>query len=313
MPGKISRKEATTAHEDPMEIFEEPESGGESGSGEEEELEVDEQGDDSSLGEAAAELELADEESSSDEDDEENVNGGIPIDPSDVPLIGQKGSASQTAPSTSFSLDTESQQQHPSLHPDKPIPYIHDAGYLLVSDANPLPDNNPSEAFLAATARDAAQSLLNHLLTTCPITTSKSGAGSGVHMSLPAPAFQLPREKRVPRPKALTKWEQFAAKKGIGKNNQRKGQESAGRAGKMVYDEASGEWVPKWGYKGKNKQEEESWLVEVDPKKEREAMQANGGTGLDPRAASRKERKERVKKNEKKRTANERRAQKIKG
>ncbi|KAI9655686.1 MAG: Rhodanese- sulfurtransferase [Alyxoria varia] len=313
MPEKISRREAAEAHDDPMEVFEEPESGDESDGGQDEDLDINGQGDDSSLGEAAAELELADEELSSEGDDEEDINGGIPVDPSDVPLIGQKESQSQTAPSTSFSLDAESQQQQPSLHPSRPIPYTHDAGHLLVSDPNPLPDNNPSEAVLAATARDATQSLLNHLLTTCPITNSKSGAGSGVHMSLPAPAFQLPREKRVPQPKAPTKWEQFAAKKGIGMNNKRKGQESAGRAGKMVYDETSGEWVPKWGYKGKNKQEEESWLVEVDPKKERKAMEANGGTGLDPRAASRKERKERVKKNEKRRVANERRAQKTKG
>lgn len=81
-------------------------------------------------------------------------------------------------------------------------------------------------------------------------------------MSLPPPTFPLPREKPLPKPKAPTKWELFAKKKGI--RPKREG------TGKMVYDEAKGEWVPKWGYKGKNKEEEQEWIVEVDEKKERE-------------------------------------------
>ena len=47
----------------------------------------------------------------------------------------------------------------------KAIPYIHDAGHLLILDSNPLPPS-ASESILASTARDAAQSLLDHLLTT---------------------------------------------------------------------------------------------------------------------------------------------------
>lgn len=77
------------------------------------------------------------------------------------------------------------------------------------------------------------------------------------------------------------------------------------RKKKLVYDEASGEWVPKWGYKGKNKQGEGDWLVEVDMKKEkeREAEGKEGGV----RGLSRSERLERVKRNERKQRANDRR------
>lgn len=31
----------------------------------------------------------------------------------------------------------------------------------------------------------------------------------------------------------------------------------------MVYDEERQEWVPRWGYKGKNKDKEEQWIHEV--------------------------------------------------
>ena len=234
------------------------------------------------------------------------MDGGAPLttreslSPSRIPLIGRDVSTSGSTIATDMN-DT-------SIHVSKPIPYIFDAGHLLVTDGNPLPQSNPSnlEANLTATARDAAQSLLNHLLTTCPIHTLSTTAtsGSGVEMTLPAPTYLLPREKRIPTPKAPTKWEQFAAKKGIKKN---KG-DVQGREGKMIYDEAKGEWVPKWGYKGKNKQGEGEWLVEIDEKKEK-AAQAKGkevDVDANPRVQSRVERVERVRRNERAQRANER-------
>ena len=113
---------------------------------------------------------------------------------------------------------------------------------------------------------------------------------------MPTATTPLPREKPVPQPKAPTKWELFAAKKGI-KNKK--------KDGKLVYDEATGEWVPKWGYKGKNKDLDDQWLVEVDMKKE-----AATGQAENPRAMGRKERLERVKRNERKQRANDARIRK---
>lgn len=81
------------------------------------------------------------------------------------------------------------------------------------------------------------------------------------------------------------------------------------RRKKLVYDEASGEWVPRWGYKGKNKPEDDQWAVEVPEKewKKEEDDAAKGGT---IRGMNRAERKERIKRNERKMRANERRAKK---
>jgi regulator of ribosome biosynthesis len=171
----------------------------------------------------------------------------------------------------------------------KPIPYTFDLGTLLLNDTNPLPHNYTSED-LNANARDCAQGLINQILTACSIASTPEG----VHVVLPAPETPLPREKPIPKPKEPTKWERFAEKKGI---------QAKKRDGKMVYDEEKGEWVPKWGYKGKNKDGENDWLVEVDEKKE----QATGVAG-DPRKERRTERKEKMKRQERKMRANEKHA-----
>ncbi|KAL8643858.1 MAG: hypothetical protein Q9226_008075 [Calogaya cf. arnoldii] len=184
----------------------------------------------------------------------------------------------------------------PSVIVSKPIPYTFDLGNLLVNDANPLPPN-PSPAHLSTAARDCAQALINQLLTTCPIKSSSDG----VLMTLPPSTTPLPREKPLPAKKEQTKWEKFAAKKGI--KDKRK-------EGKLVFDEETQEWVPKWGYKGKNKDGEGDWIVEVDEKKGKKEDKGNeigvGGEG-------RRERKEKVRRNERSQRANERRTRKNDG
>lgn len=174
---------------------------------------------------------------------------------------------------------------------DKPTPYHFDLGNLLANDPNPV-DRDADEDALAANARDAAQALINQLLTTCDIKSS----ADGVHLVLPPATTPLPREKPIPAEKPPTKWELFAKKKGITKTKDKT---------KLVYDEATGEWVPRWGYKGKNKEGENEWLVEVDDKKEKETGEAH-----DPRAEGRAERKEKIRRNERKQRANERNARK---
>ena len=168
----------------------------------------------------------------------------------------------------------------------KPIPYTFDLGNLLCSDANPLP-NEHTNADIDAAARDCAQGLINQLLTTCAITSTQEG----VSISLPDANTPLPREKSIPTPKEPTKWELFAKKKGIAAKR---------KEGNKVYDEASGEWVPKYGY-GAPKKGEDDWLVEVDEKKE----SASGEAG-DVRKERREERMERIKRQERRERANER-------
>ena len=76
----------------------------------------------------------------------------------------------------------------------------------------------------------------------------------------------------------------------------------------MVYDEAKGVWVPKWGYKGRNKQGEGEWIVEVDEKAEKGLE-----NGKEIRGEGRRARVEKVRRNERKQRANERRGRKGEG
>lgn len=69
---------------------------------------------------------------------------------------------------------------------------------------------------------------------------------------LPAPETTLPREKRLPKSKPMTKWEKYAKMKGIQKK----------KKSKMVFDEPSGEWKPRWGYNRKNDSTKD-WCIEI--------------------------------------------------
>ena len=199
--------------------------------------------------------------------------------------------------------------KHLPVTVDKPIPVTYDLGNLAVFDTNFLDKNeldssNASrEEKLRSITRDNTQLLINQLLSLPIKTTTESAAAAAggsaaasghtagmALLRLPEPLTELPREKPLPKPKPPTKWEKFAAKKGI------KPKEKSGR---MVYDEASGEWVPKWGYKGINKKLDDQWLVEVDDK--------HTGTEnelIDPRTLSRQERKKLIKRNERQQKRN---------
>lgn len=52
----------------------------------------------------------------------------------------------------------------------------------------------------------------------------------------------------------MTKWQAFAAAKGIAPKPKKD---------RLVYDEEKQEYVPRWGYKGKNKDKEDQWIHEV--------------------------------------------------
>lgn len=79
----------------------------------------------------------------------------------------------------------------------------------------------------------------------------------------------------------------------------------------MVYDEETGEWVKKWGFKGQNKKGEGDWLVELDDEQVRKEKEGNAdGEGRSVRAEGRRERMERMKRQERRQRGNERRMRK---
>ena len=75
----------------------------------------------------------------------------------------------------------------------------------------------------------------------------------------------------------------------------------------MQYNDSTGEWEPKWGYKGANKNGENDWIVEVDAKKEAERKEGEASTVA---GEGRSARKEKVKRNERLQRANERKTRK---
>lgn len=200
-----------------------------------------------------------------------------------------------------------------SVSVTKPIPYTFDLTHLLAHDPNPLPPTSnllagrttATNTTLHALARDGAQMLLNQLLTTCPIHSTPDG----LSLTLPSQALTpLPRWKPLPKPKAPTKWESFAKKKGIGKfgGNLKGGAQLEERRKNMVFDEEKGEWVKKWGYKGKRQQAEGEWLVELDDKKTNKEKELEGGASI--RGEGKRERMERARRQARKERNNERKA-----
>ncbi|EKM59111.1 uncharacterized protein PHACADRAFT_249336 [Phanerochaete carnosa HHB-10118-sp] len=175
---------------------------------------------------------------------------------------------------------------------EKEIPLEVDAGFLTVTDTNPIDEESYKvnlEEYIQSTARDGVQVLISALFS-LPTVPSPDGPLA----QLPPPTTQLPRAKSLPKPKPLSKWEQFAKAKGI----------SHRKKDRKVWDEEKQQWVNRWGWKGTNKAGEEQWLTEVPQ---------NADIDHDPAKKAREERKARVSKNEKQHEKNMLRAQRAQG
>ncbi|CEI99119.1 hypothetical protein RMCBS344292_13212 [Rhizopus microsporus] len=141
-----------------------------------------------------------------------------------------------------------------SITVEKPVPLGYDLNLLSTFDINPfdekkLKDKSQLESYLKELTRDNTQLLINELFK-LPVTSSDTG----VLATLPDRKTVLPREKPLPKDKPLTRWEKFAKAKGI--TNKKKE--------RMVYNEETEKYEPRWGYKAKNKDEvADDWLIPV--------------------------------------------------
>merc|ERR1712010_268390 len=100
-----------------------------------------------------------------------------------------------------------------------------DLGHLAVLDPTPIDAarfRNQPEIFIKSHTSAAVQLLLRQLQT-----LPQQKDRLGVVVELPKPQTVLPREKPVPKPKPLTRWQKFAQEKGITKQ----------KRSKMVWDE----------------------------------------------------------------------------
>ena len=111
-----------------------------------------------------------------------------------------------------------------------------DLGLLTILDPHALPSGPASslDARLHALVLRNAQALVRAVFS-LPVRVEDVGAV----VALPPPVTSLPRWKRIPEPKPLTKWEAFAKAKGI----QKKPKRSA-----RVLNEADGTYTRRHGY-----------------------------------------------------------------
>lgn len=166
-----------------------------------------------------------------------------------------------------------------------PVGLNVDVGHLLIFDERmETKDATPEEL-----ATDACNALLR-ALSTLPTTQTSEGK----RVTLPKGFFDLPREKPIPKERPLTKWEKYAREKGIQKRVKRD---------RLVFDETTNEYVPRYGKGSKNSLDRQI----IIPYKE--------GTpkGVDPFAQKREDKKKRISLNLKQQRSNLGRAAKKSG
>lgn len=135
-----------------------------------------------------------------------------------------------------------------------------DVGHLLLTDPNYFDDDklrDEKENYLLDLTRDNTQLLINSIW---ELPTER--LDESIVAKLPEPRTVLPRSRKLPVPKPLTKWEQIAKAKGIKKRTR----------DKKVYDEVLDKWVPTYGYQRHKAEKEKDWILEVpqnaDPNKD---------------------------------------------
>ncbi|XP_071966046.1 ribosome biogenesis regulatory protein homolog [Antedon mediterranea] len=189
--------------------------------------------------------------------------------------------ATNTVENVLKSIDEEA-KKFKSLVVNKDIDPTLDLGNLLVCDPNPITGFEQSKnknEYLKELSRENTQLLFNEIWKLPAQRTEDV-----ITVKLPEPTTRLPREKSIPKPKATTRWEKFAQMKGI--QNKKKT--------RKVWDEELQKWVPRWGYQSKGDLKRD-WVLEVPQ---------NADPFEDQFGKKKKEKKERVAKNELQRLRN---------
>ncbi|XP_065844220.1 uncharacterized protein [Oscarella lobularis] len=131
-----------------------------------------------------------------------------------------------------------------------------DLGNLAVVDSNPLDTSQLGSScskYLLSRSERSMQMLAERLWKAPIEQTAET-----VLAELPKPSIAVPREKPVPKPAPPTKWEQYAKLKGIQKK----------KRSRMVFDEASKDWKPRWGAQRAGKPDSGDWLTELSDDEE---------------------------------------------
>ncbi|XP_028172797.1 ribosome biogenesis regulatory protein homolog [Ostrinia furnacalis] len=182
-------------------------------------------------------------------------------------------------------------EKYKSITVEKHLELDFDVGTLLAFDSNDLDTkllSSKKDQYLQSLSRDNTQLLLNKVW---ELPTER--IEEAIVVRLPQPTTVLPRAKPVPKPKPLTKWQEFAKAKGITKK----------KKDKLEWDEQLQKWVPLYGFKKAAAEKEKNWLIEVP-------QNVDPMTDMYEKKAT--EKSEKVSKNELQRLKNIARARKVK-
>mmetsp|Transcript_37618 Transcript_37618/g.97065 ORF Transcript_37618/g.97065 Transcript_37618/m.97065 type:complete len:303 (-) Transcript_37618:651-1559(-) len=149
---------------------------------------------------------------------------------------------------------------------------------------NPSPFNDTSDSNLKDCEMKKVSTLLTEALVMKIFEQDMRTTEDGTIAALPLPSLVLPRQKPIPKARALTKWEQFALEKGI-KNTKKD---------RMVWDEEVKDWKPRHGYKRAGAMDD-VWALPA---------KATDEPGTDPFTKMKNEKKDRVDKNKKQQQRN---------
>lgn len=133
-----------------------------------------------------------------------------------------------------------------SAVPEREDNLTYDLAHLAAFDIAPL---HPKADLLAQT-RDNVQLLVNKIFA-----LPRKETDEGATVELPTEEiFRLPRQRPVPKMKAKTRWEKFMEERNMKKR----------KRSRLVWDETSQDWRPRYGYKSVKKgQEDNNGIVEV--------------------------------------------------
>jgi len=144
---------------------------------------------------------------------------------------------------TADMLESDAAGPADRVTPARTDDFYLDTGNMLGFDYRPLESKGLKknrEEYLRELARENTQLVVNAMW------EHPHTVDDGLYMlELPPPRYRLPREKRIPEAKPQTKWEKYAELKGIHKR----------KRGRMVFDEDSQEYKPRYGYGSKSNDE----------------------------------------------------------
>lgn len=134
-----------------------------------------------------------------------------------------------------------------------------DLGNLLVSDTNPINKDYITEDEILEKATANASVFFGELYNLLKTQKGNDDEHRDFdkdpdNVTLPKGQLILPRARKIPKEKPLTRWEKFRLEKGLPPRKKRS---------RMVFSELTNDWVPRWG-KGSVKKVEDktNWAIE---------------------------------------------------